>query len=883
MDNIDKLKAVLPALDTLTTLRPNGTNKLCGACPKCGGDDRFFLNVSEQKAYCNRDCKDKGFNGGDIINWHGWLKYDCIDNKEAISLLLKEYGISGTKTASKEKKDNQTEWDTLKSDDKVINYLVNNRKLSPDIVQKAINDGFLKYKYYCNKNALAIGYKSLIDLAEKEKVYAVQYVCMEGKFFETDKNNKRLFGGAAIGQDGFIQSGKSFYDTDTLIITEAVINALSGAMVLPEYCWLSFGSSDWTKKADLLKEHSNRFNKIIVFGDNDKAGIDFLNKIYEILKEKVYQIEWSKDDPEKYDVNDLIKAGKHDQIKEMVAGAKLFKPIKPKKSKPEVIKSDSPNQDIIKIPTITLQVGLQNKILNQAQEILLNDGCIYQKNSMLYRINKEIKPDSTSWNLKPITKQWLMNKLNAICQFVSIKSDGDIMQKDCPYWLPESIIANSDNWNFPYIAGIRTTPTLRKDGTILNKVGYDLETGIYLAIDDDWNIPDNPTRDDALKAYGNLEYVIQHYKFSNPESKTAAIAGMLTGTIIDVLPVSPAFAIDSPIKGSGKSKLGKTICYFADIDTIPSSMGNEDESEKILASLLRQGKNSIFFDNVIRTITGGELLNILLTEGKVSIRIFGLTEVFTINKPPIIVFTGCNPDFSGDITRRILKIRIDPKCSNPEEKRFPFSPDTYTKQNIKHLITSALTILRAYHVAGCPDQNINEYGSFEDWSKIVRGSIVWLGKTDPYLTVKSIQALDTVKNNLSALLESWYLNYNTQFKSIKQVANDIETKFNSKTLTDNQEYLIDTITDIIDDKKISINKGLAKFINKHIDRVEGNYRFIKSDTKPHNVWCYKIELIDLAEEKKSIQPTLCDICTNQTSCPEFDIQLTKCNEFEPMR
>lgn len=878
-DNINKLKDVLPSIDTLTELR-NISGELHGACPNisCGSDDdAFWYKPNEQKGYC-RQCTPKG---DDVIGWH------CKKYNTTIQDLFIQHGISGTNTLTK---DIDALWSKLTIDNrKIYDYLVIKRNINKDIVAQAINDNIIKYsspKYYGNKDCLVVAYRALNDLARKENVYSIQYISMSGDFIFNNQSingdNKRFKAGTDH-DNGFVQFGKSIELVDSVILTEGVIDALSGAMVLPDYCWIVVGSATYTKKLEQFK--NSNIKRVIVFQDHDEAGNTLLNNCHKILKSigiEVFNVAWAKDDPK--DVNDLIKIGKHDQIKEMVAGAKLFEPIKLKKSKPEVIKLDSPNQDVIKIPTITLQAGMQNKILNQAQEILLNDGCIYQKNSMLYRINKEIKPDSTSWNLKPITKQWLMNKLNEICQFVSIKADGDIMQKDCPYWLPESIIANSDNWNFPYIAGIRTTPTLRKDGTILNKAGYDPETGVYLAIDNDWNIPDNPTKKDALKAYANLEYVIQHYKFSNPESKTAAIAGMLTGTIIDVLPVSPAFAIDSPIKGSGKSKLGRLISYFADIDVIETSMGNSEEFEKKLATELRENNNAIFFDNVIRTITGGELLNLLLTAGKGKPRILGLTENFKIERLPIIVFTGNNIKIDDDSTRRFLKIRIDPKCSNPEEKRFPFSPDTYTKQNIKELITSALTILRAFHVAGCPDHTTNEFGSFEIWSKIVRGSIVWLGKTDPYLTVKSIQALDTVKNNLSCLLEAWYLNYNTQPKLIKQVIEDIETNFNSKKLTDNQEYLIDTINDITNNKKDPISKGLSlvSFINKHIDRVEDDYRFIK-EQKPKNLKSYKIELMNSAEEKKSIQPTLCDICINQTSCPEFDIQLTDCKEFESMR
>ncbi len=57
------------------------------------------------------------------------------------------------------------------------------------------------------------------------------------------------------------------------------------------------------------------------------------------------------------------------------------------------------------------------------------------------------------------------------------------------------------DWDFPEIAGIITTPTLRPDGTILQAAGYDPATQLLLidppAMPD---IPDRPSRDDALAA-----------------------------------------------------------------------------------------------------------------------------------------------------------------------------------------------------------------------------------------------------------------------------------------------------------------------------------------------------------------------------------------------
>ena len=69
---------------------------------------------------------------------------------------------------------------------------------------------------------------------------------------------------------------------------------------------------------------------------------------------------------------------------------------------------------------------------------------------------------------------------------------------------------------------------------------------------------------------------------------------------------------------------------------------------------------------------------------------------------------------------------------SPENRTFsrPQLPE-FLKNNRRELVISALTILRAYHVAGRPSQNIPAWGGFDDWSARIREPLVWLGLADP--------------------------------------------------------------------------------------------------------------------------------------------------------
>jgi hypothetical protein len=106
-----------------------------------------------------------------------------------------------------------------------------------------------------------------------------------------------------------------------------------------------------------------------------------------------------------------------------------------------------------------------------------------------------------------------------------------------------------------------------------------------------------------------------------------------------------------------------------------------------------------------------------------------------------------------------LPIRLAPTVENPEERTDFTNPDllAWVRQNRPRLAVAALTILRAYFVAGRPQQPGGTWGSFDAWSALVRGSIVWAGLADPLATRETAKADDTsgaiVRGLIGGLLE----------------------------------------------------------------------------------------------------------------------------------
>ncbi len=119
--------------------------------------------------------------------------------------------------------------------------------------------------------------------------------------------------------------------------------------------------------------------------------------------------------------------------------------------------------------------------------------------------------------------------------------------------------------------------------------------------------------------------------------------------------------------------------------------------------------------------------------------------------------TGNNLAFEGDMTRRAVMCRMDAGIENPEGRSFDVDLKAWVPAHRVRLVAAGLTILRAFVCAGRPGlKRLAPFGSFEEWSDLIRGALVWLGEPDPCLTIKHIVADDPVKAQLLAFFKAIY-------------------------------------------------------------------------------------------------------------------------------
>jgi hypothetical protein len=184
---------------------------------------------------------------------------------------------------------------------------------------------------------------------------------------------------------------------------------------------------------------------------------------------------------------------------------------------------------------------------------------------------------------------------------------------------------------------------------------------------------------------------------------------------------------------------------------------DEAEEGKRLLALALEGASVCCIDNVVYPF-GNQYLAMAVTTQAMTGRLLGQTQMINAPWNAVLFATGNNLSYRGDMSRRVVPIALDIRMEKPEERSgfLHAQLEPWVMQERPHLVACALTILRAYVVAGSPAQGLTPYGSFEAWSDLVRNAVVWLGEADPCEGRQDLAAqMDEGYEQLACLLTTW--------------------------------------------------------------------------------------------------------------------------------
>jgi hypothetical protein len=374
--------------------------------------------------------------------------------------------------------------------------------------------------------------------------------------------------------------------------------------------------------------------------------------------------------------------------------------------------------------TIQLTAGERHAYMQQMAAVLKDRGEFYARSGGLVSIDT----DNRFYNQNALT---VLSVFDRSFRFEAYsKKEKDWLPADPPKDLAQLFHAAYVPAFLP-IKAIITAPIMCPvTQRLITLSGYDAETGLFAAMPDDvCPVIERPTMADIENALVVLWHCVSLFPFIEPIDETIMLTAMLSAVMRSLMPTTPGFAMDAPVQGSGKSLLTMVLAALCGIKPSmtpwPGARG-EPEIDKTIFTKLLEGCPVIAFDNVVGEVDSPSLASVFTSES-VSGRIMQTHRSGTAPTNALILLNGNNIKFKGELPRRILKCRIDPKSEKPHQRIFDFHPVALVQAHRQKMVSAALTLFKGYFAAALATRpGEGRTASFEVWDDCVRQTICWL-------------------------------------------------------------------------------------------------------------------------------------------------------------
>ncbi|MBI3328492.1 MAG: hypothetical protein HYZ81_17540 [Nitrospinae bacterium] len=322
----------------------------------------------------------------------------------------------------------------------------------------------------------------------------------------------------------------------------------------------------------------------------------------------------------------------------------------------------------------------------------------------------------------------------------------------------------------PVLRRIVEVPVFAPDGTLQTTPGYHPGSRTYYLPHEGFTldpVPDQPTARDVKFAKAlMLGEVLPDFPFVTDADRAHAVALWLLPFCRDLIDgPTPLHLIEAPCAGSGKGLLAE-VCLLPAIGHRFGTLspGRDDEEwRKSITTALRWGHEAIWIDNITQPLKSGDLAA-ALTSPMWEDRILGQSTSVRIPVRCVWMATANNPVLSEELTRRSVRIRIDPKVDRP------WLREGFQHENLREwvqahratLVGAALTFVRAWLASGRPPPDVRPLGSYEAWSRVIGGILEvaglegFLGNLTEFYDVANTEAAAW-----RAFVAAWWATYPT--------------------------------------------------------------------------------------------------------------------------
>lgn len=357
--------------------------------------------------------------------------------------------------------------------------------------------------------------------------------------------------------------------------------------------------------------------------------------------------------------------------------------------------------------------------------------------------------------LKMLDERGFAHLLNSVATWEQSMGDNTYKGVSAPRDVVSHLFAE-DYSTYPALRGVITSPSFSKSGQLIINPGYHDESSLYYRPKPGFHVDQVskvPTDDEVREATRLLvEEVYADFpleKKVRPEIVAAGLgepqasadgvsvepadiptlANLMALTLLPfcremVDGPTPGHIINKPAAGTGASLLTDVLSMIAGGCPTPAMAmpKSNEEMGKTLTSVLANGQNIVFFDNINHSVDTGELASAMTTP-VYGARILGKSQTVQTEVRCVWILTGNNVTLSGELVRRLVMIDLNADVAHPERRSGWRHNDIrgWVQENRGRLVWACLTLIQNWIAQGKPKWEGEVLASFENWSRTMGG------------------------------------------------------------------------------------------------------------------------------------------------------------------
>ena len=367
-----------------------------------------------------------------------------------------------------------------------------------------------------------------------------------------------------------------------------------------------------------------------------------------------------------------------------------------------------------------------------------------------------------------LNEERLRHMLARLARWMRENAKGDLLPAPPPVATVKSVLATPDP-ALPVLTGIVNTPVFGRSGTLITAPGYHPDARLLYVPAPGFTVPDIPKRPTEAEIAAARALICEDlfgdFPFTGEAERAHIVALLLLGFLRGMIDgPTPLHLIEKPTPGTGATLMVDAVATIL-TGTGASVMteGRDDEEwRKRVTAKLRQIPSIILIDN-LRAKLDSSAVAAALTAPFWEDRVLGQSEMTRLPIRCLWIATGNNPEFSNEMARRLVRIRLDANVERPWQRAGFRHPDlmVWIRANRARIVAACLTLCQAWIAAGKP-RGTKTIGSYENWAQVIGGVLETAGIPGFLTNLEDMMAAsDSEGAGWSAFIAAWWDRFGT--------------------------------------------------------------------------------------------------------------------------